>query len=80
MVFLDSSKSVVLWGNFDTLLDDREKLVFHLEILADKGLMVSCQQDRPRSDLGLGRGFDRDIFIMDVPWRLTADGHDFALA
>ncbi len=49
------------------------RFIFHLEILADKNLVIS------ESGKGLGyiRGGDNQITWSVIPWRLTAQGHEF---
>lgn len=60
-----------LWLNDDKL----NVLVFHMEILADQGLIES-----PTTIEGIGfRRMSQGRFIVNViPLRLTADGHQFA--
>ncbi|USD22151.1 DUF2513 domain-containing protein [Microbulbifer variabilis] len=60
-----------LWNDDDKL----NKLVFHLEILNDQGLIKSTNGS---SSLGFRRASDGSVMVGVIPLRLTADGHQFA--
>jgi len=77
-VFLDSEGPTVNWNDFSPFHEETEdKFVFHIEILRDKGLVSGVHG----SDNSLGiKRIHGEYYISVVPWRLTADGHDFASA
>lgn len=74
-ICLDSELPTVDWNSFKALTsEDEHKFVFHLEIMADKYLIESCLKG---DSMGIERDYD-GYGICVIPWRLTADGHDFA--
>ena len=74
-ICLDSELPTVDWDSFKALTsEDEHKFVFHLEIMADKNLIESCLQS---DSMGIERSYD-GYGVCVIPWRLTADGHDFA--
>ena len=76
-VFLTCELPTVDWSSFTSLRKtDEHKFVFHIEILVDKGLIEGALKDR---SIGISRTFD-DYAVSVIPWRLTADGHDFAVS
>ncbi|MFA7497008.1 MAG: DUF2513 domain-containing protein [Acidithiobacillus sp.] len=77
-VFLNSERTTVDWNDFYPFHSESEdRFVFHIEILRDKGLVSGVRG----SDNTLGiNGIHGEYYISVVPWRLTADGHDFASA
>ncbi|HEX2878226.1 MAG TPA: hypothetical protein VHO25_01690, partial [Polyangiaceae bacterium] len=76
-VFLASDTPTVTWKNFSEFHggDQENKLIFHMEILADRGLVQSYLKGGGLGFALMGSG---GYTISIVPWRLTADGHDFA--
>ena len=77
-VFLQSEEPTVNWRSFDSLRKEGEhKFVFHIEILVDKKLMEGALKDK---SIGITRGFGGEYHVSVIPWRLTADGHDFAVS
>ncbi|WP_444907874.1 hypothetical protein ACJJIR_07590 [Microbulbifer sp. SSSA008] len=60
-----------LWSDDDKL----NKLVFHMEILNDQGLIKSSNGS---SSLGFRRDSYGGFMVGVIPLRLTADGHQFA--
>ena len=75
-VFLTCEQSTVDWNSFVSLRkNDGQKFVFHIEILVDEGLIKSALMDK---SIGIHRASDGNIIFYVTPWRLTADGHDFA--
>jgi len=74
-VFLDSDLPVVTWNDFKKQrVENDHKLVFHLEILQDKDLIVGSLTN---DNLGV-RGISDNYMVHIKPWRLSSDGHDFA--
>lgn len=79
-VFLEAAAPTVTYKNFEDLRqgdDGEHRFVFHIEILVDKELIVSVLEN-PK--IGIKRDGQGNYMISIVPWRLTADGHDFASA
>ncbi|AAZ27648.1 DUF2513 domain-containing protein [Colwellia psychrerythraea] len=77
-VFLNSDSPIVNWQNFDDL--DSDKFVFHMEIMADKNLVVGINITGDLCLRNFSKGYPDGYNIILVDWRLTADGHDFAAA
>jgi hypothetical protein len=79
-VFLEASTPTVTWDDFEPLREGSDegehRFVFHIEILADKGLVVGGLDD---GSIGIQRN-SGEYLVSVIPWRLTADGHDFAAA
>lgn len=76
-VFLDSESPTEDWDSFAELrADDGHKFVFHISILVDRRLMVGAFSP---DEIGILHSL-YDYVVSIVPWRLTADGHDFANA
>jgi hypothetical protein len=79
-VFLNAQSLTVDWNSFEELRNGNDdKFVFHIQIMAEKGLISNGQGDSSFKSLGfipLAIGFN----IAITPWRLTANGHDFASA
>jgi len=76
-IFLESKKPTVDLNTFRSLHEANEdNFIFHVEICADKGLITGAFKDR---SIGISLGHD-GYYCSVVPWRLTADGHDFAAA
>lgn len=61
-----------LWQNDDNKLN---KLVFHMEILEDQGLLESSSNS---NGIGFGRMGNGKFTVSIIPLRLTAQGHQFA--
>jgi len=86
-IFLNSEKWCVTINDFDSIVnldDEKSKNVFlhHLSILTDR-LMISLKGKPPEKGLQcLGIDFDLNgnTYTACFDWRLTADGHDFAVA
>lgn len=77
-VFLTSEKPTVDWNDFKLFWEEAEnKLIFHVEILADKNLIINARKD---GSLGTRMDSLGEYGMSIVPWRLTATGHDFAAA
>ncbi len=78
-VFLESELPTVTWNSFPKeLVEDEHKMVFHLEILFDKGVIQSLHE---YGKSGIHRSTHSDEYTISISdWRLTADGHDFASA
>lgn len=78
-VFLKSEEPTVNWKSFESLRNgDKNKLVFHIKILEDKKLIEGALREK---SLGIIKDFNSSKYIISVvPWRLTADGHDFAVS
>lgn len=60
-----------LWDDDEKL----EKLIFHMEILEDQGLIESTINS---SGIGFGRSLSGQYTVSVIPLRLTASGHQFA--
>jgi hypothetical protein len=77
-VFIQSDKPNVRIGEFDSLRDeDENKFYFNILILQDKGIMEGSGKN-PR-EIGLNFNPNADVYMVSsYPWRLTANGHDFA--
>ncbi|MCR9093497.1 MAG: hypothetical protein NXI30_04715 [bacterium] len=78
-VFLDAPGLTVSSSDFDDIFSTEEaqrRLVFHLEILGDEGLLEAPLATKSR--LGITYGPTGGHMIADTPWRLTAAGHNFA--
>lgn len=79
-VFLEAPKPTVTWEDFEHLHrggdDNEHRFVFHVEILADRALVTGALKD---GSIGIRRS-SHEYLISITPWRLTADGHDFAMA
>ncbi|CAK1985279.1 MULTISPECIES: DUF2513 domain-containing protein [Vibrio] len=56
--------------------DAKIKMVFHLEILEDQGLIESVSNRI--QGLGFQRSGRNDVILSFIPLRLTATGHQFA--
>lgn len=54
-----------------------DALIFHMDILSDKGLI--CQQNGD-TDFGFRMGLNGHVMRNIVPLRLTAEGHEFLTA
>jgi hypothetical protein len=81
-VFLDSSTPTVNWESFQGFhgtIENEHKFVFHIEILADKDLVRGAGSDGSFGIQEFQEG-QTEYYYVDVPWRLTAAGHDFAAA
>lgn len=75
-VFLTCELPTVDWDSFTSLRNgDDDKFVFHIEILVDKALIEGDLSD---GSIGITRTFTGNYSVSIVPWRLTANGHDFA--
>lgn len=82
-VFIESEKSCVTFDHFKKLLEieGEDKFFFHLQILTDR-LMVSQEGKPPEKGLkalGFVFSLDGNCHFGICNWRLTADGHDFAV-
>jgi hypothetical protein len=79
-VFLEAPRPTVTWDDFEALREDGDdgehRFVFHIEILADKALVVGDLDD---GSIGIQRNAG-EYLVSIIPWRLTAEGHDFAAA
>lgn len=74
-ICLDSELPTVDWDSFSALTSKNEhKFVFHLEIMVDRKLIESCSKN---GSMGIEREHDA-YGVCIIPWRLTANGHDFA--
>ncbi|WP_448646919.1 hypothetical protein [Pseudomonas mohnii] len=76
-VFLESERPTVDWESFRSFHEvSEDKFVFHIEICADKDLIMGALKDR---SIGISRGHN-EYYVSVIPWRLSASGHDFAAA
>ncbi|WP_318413057.1 hypothetical protein [Photobacterium leiognathi] len=56
--------------------DAKKKMVFHLEILEDQGLIESAINKN--NGIGFRRSSRNEVTLSIIPLRLTATGHQFA--
>lgn len=77
-VFLTRELPTADWDSFASLRKtDENKFIFHIEILVDKGLIEGALRGK---SIGISRTLEGKYTASIIPWRLTADGHDFAAA
>jgi hypothetical protein len=80
-IFLDAESPTVDWMSFESLRNgDDDKFVFHIQIMAEKGLISNYRGDSSFEDLGFRWALGGDVHVSVLPWRLTSNGHDFASA
>lgn len=80
-LFLDAESPTVDWMSFEELRNGNDdKFVFHIQIMAEKGLISNNKGDSSFERLGLRWTEGGRIHVFVLPWRLTANGHDFASA
>lgn len=70
---IDHPRIKPLWIND---AEEKSKLIFHMEILADQGLVEAAIPSQ--SGLGFRRSGDGGFAISVIPLRLTSKGHQFA--
>ena len=76
-IFVEDEKSVLPVDKFNSFIEsDDDKFFSHISILGDKRLIIGAG---PSSSLGFEYMHDEYQYT-NSDWRLTADGHDFALA
>jgi hypothetical protein len=78
-VFLNSDTPTIDCDSFLVLRKgDDSKLIFHLKLLQDKNLIVGAIES---GEMGITLRMNNIYYFSSIlPWRLTADGHDFAYA
>lgn len=76
-VFIDSDKTNLRINDFDDCIKkDKNKFYFNILILQDKNILEGASDSR---NIGIEFNGNNDSYnTWSVPWRLTADGHDFA--
>jgi hypothetical protein len=78
-IFLEAESPTVDWMSFETLRNgDDDKFIFHIQIMAEKGLISNYRGNSSYEDLGFKRVLSGNVHVNVLPWRLTANGHDFA--
>ena len=75
---LEHNEPNIRIGHFNRFReDDENKFYFHILIMQDKGILQGSGQN-PR-EMGINFNSNSDTYtISELPWRLTANGHDFA--
>ena len=76
-VFIDSDKTNLRINDFDDFRKkDKNKFYFNILILQDKNILEGASDPR---NIGIEFNGNNDSYdTWSVPWRLTADGQDFA--
>lgn len=75
-VFRDSEKPWVDYTDINVAgLPSDEKLIFHIQLLADENLVRPVSVDN--YDLGVMIGLDGNIGLSCIPIRMTSAGHSF---
>lgn len=79
-VFIESSEPNVDINGFKQIWEDDENtFFFHILILIDKGIVAGA--GRNSSDIGINFSSNtREYMVSVLPWRLTAEGNEFASA
>ena len=79
-IFLSHNKPNIRIDGFDQYRnEDENKFYFHILIMQDKNI-IQGSGNNP-NEIGINFNSNSDTYIISsVPWRLTADGHDFAKA
>jgi len=76
--FLEATSPNLSWKEFEEFhTSDADKFVFHMRILNDRQLVVPL---RDVDTLGILEDYPGEYHVSVIPWRLSADGHDFAAA
>jgi hypothetical protein len=76
-VFIESNKTNLRINDFDDFRKkDKNKFYFNILILRDKNILEGASDPR---NIGIEFNGNNDSYdTWSVPWRLTADGQDFA--
>jgi hypothetical protein len=76
-VFIESDKTNLRINDFDDFRrKDKNKFYFNILILRDKNILEGASDPR---NIGIEFNGNNDSYdTFSVPWRLTADGQDFA--